>query len=234
MNSIDINLKKGKYSLYFKQIFNEYINHQRSLKLQLELLYNPNKLFLEDIYKKKRNYDLKKENMNIVKDLFDGKIIDIDQQKYLNYNSKNGINFLTPSSSKISQFLLFKKEGNFNNNKKTIHKSFSQNIFSNNNNQKQKLKFPKIIQKEKTKNQIKSHKRKNITINVDNFKIKDKIFNLKRPLLTTMKYRKSLISLKKYIPKDSKIFNCYKNKYYNKMKTLTFESKIISKNLSNN
>ena len=202
MNSIDINLKKGKYSLYFKQIFNEYIKHQRSLKLQLELLYNPNKLFLEDIYKKKRNYDLKKENMNIVKDLFDGKIIDIDQQKYLNYNSKNGINFLTPSSSKISQFLLFKKEGNFNNNKKTIHKSFSQNIFSNNNNQKQKLKFPKIIQKEKTKNQIKSHKRKNITINVDNFKIKDKIFNLKRPLLTTMKYRKSLISLKKYIPKE--------------------------------
>ena len=78
---------------------------------------------------------------------------------------------------------------------------------------------------------IKSTNKK--SINVDNFKIKDKIFNLKRPLLTTMKYRKSLISLKKYIPKDSKIFNCYKTKYYNKMKTLTNESKIISKNLSN-
>ena len=224
MKSIDNNFKKGKHSLCFKKLFNEYIKHKRTLKLQLELVYNPNKLFLEDIYEKKRNYDMQKENMNIANDLFDGKKIDIDQQKYINNNSKNKINFLTQSSSKISQFLLFKKRINYHSKKMFIHKSLSQNIFSNKNKQKQKLKFPKIIfQTEKGKNQIKSHKRKNITINNNNFK---------RTPLTNMKYRKSFISSKKYIPKDSKIFNYYKTNYYNQMKILTNESKIISKNLS--
>ena len=225
MKSIENNLKKGKYSLYFKQLFNEYMKHKRSLKLQFELVYNPNKLFLEDIYKKKRDYDMQKENMNIAIDLFDGRKIDIDQQKYLNHNSKNGINFLTQSSSKISQFLLIKKGIKYNHKKSIIHKSLSQNIFSNKNKQKQKLKFPKIIfETEKRKNQIASHIRKNIKIDDNN--------NFKRTPLTNMKYRKSFISLKKYIPKNSKIFNYYKTNYYNQMKILTNESKIISKNLS--
>jgi len=227
MKSTENNFKKGKYSLCFKQLFNEYMKHKRNLKLQFELVYNPNKLFLEDIYKKKRNYDMQKENMNIAKDLFDGKKLDIDQQKYLNNNLKNGINFLTQSSSKISQFLLFKKGINYNNKRLMIHKSLSQNIFK----QKQKLKFPKIIfQAENGKNQIESHIRKNITINDNNFKIGNK--NFKRTPLKKMKYRKSFLSLKKYIPKDSKIFNFYKTSYYNQMKILTDESKIISKNLS--
>ena len=237
MKSTNINYKKRKFSLGFKQIFNEYIKHQRSLKLDLELVYNPNKLFIEDIYKKKRNYDLQKENMNIVRDLFDGKMIDIDQQKYLNNNSKYEINFLTHSSSKISQFLLFKNNGNFlDNKKKIIHKSFSYNTFGKNNLKKRKLKFPKIfIQEEKAQDEIKSNERKNITINTNNINIdENKNYNFKIIFLKNMKYRKSFISLKKYIPKDSKIFNSYKIIYYNKMKTLTTESKIISKNLSNN
>ena len=203
MKSIENNLKKEKYYLYFKKLFNEYMKHKRSLKLQFELVNNPNKLFLEDIYKKKRDYDMQKENMNIAIDLFDGKKIDIDQQKYLNHNSKNGINFLTQSSPKISQFLLIKKGIKYNHKKSIIHKSLSQNMFSNKNKQKQKLKFPKIIfETEKGKNQIASHIRKNIKIDDNN--------NFKKTSLTNMKYRKSFISLKKYIPKDSKIFNSYK------------------------
>ena len=108
MNTPYFKFKQGEYTLCFKQLYNDYMNDQKNKKLHLELVYNPNKLFLEDIYQKKRNFDLQKENMNITKDLFDGNKIDIDIQKYLNYNSKNKIKIKTQNTNKLSQLLLFK------------------------------------------------------------------------------------------------------------------------------
>ena len=61
MKVANFNFKRGECSSGFQQIFNEYLQHQKKLKLNLELVYNPNKLFIEDIYQKKMDYDMKKE-----------------------------------------------------------------------------------------------------------------------------------------------------------------------------
>ena len=216
--------KTGEHSLCFKQIYNDYLNQQKNKHLELELICNPNKLFFEDIFKKKKEYDMKKENMNILTDLFDGKIIDIDQQKYLNTNSKNSIRFKT-KSTKISQYLLFKSNGKFNNNKKKIiHKSFSQNIFSNNPNKK-KLQFPKIIINENSENKIIPRK-KSLVINTNTFDEKIKRSLIKSNIKLTMRETY-------FMNKHLRIFNQFKTKYYNKLNLLTEDSKKLSKNLSN-
>ena len=240
MKVANFNFKRGECSSGFQQIFNEYLQHQKKLKLNLELVYNPNKLFIEDIYQKKMDYDMKKENMNIFNDLFDGKTVDIDLQKYLNYKGKNAFDFRTHSTNKISQFLLFKKSGKFLNYKnKKIHKSFSQNIFSKNNNKKEKLLFPQIFPNDNEQNKFVYKNRINLTINTDSFPTKNNnkiinniTFNIKKPLMRVnnkklTKYTRSILT------NNSKIFNAYKTNYYNKMDLLTTESKFLSKNLSN-
>ena len=118
--------------------------------------------------------------MNITKDLFDGNKIDIDIQKYLNYNSKNKIKIKTQNTNKLSQFLLFKSKTNFNflKNKK-IHKNFSQNIISSNNIKNQKLLFPKIFMEKKLKNK-KSFKKRSLTINTNNFIERNKKYEIKK------------------------------------------------------
>ena len=188
MKVANFNFKKGEYSNGFQQIFNGYLQHQKSLKLNLELVSNPNKLFIEDIYQKKRNYEMRKENMNIFTDLFDGKTVDIDLQKYINYNTKNAFYFRNNSTHKISQFLLFKKDGKFfNSRKKKIHKSFSQN----NNIKKEKLRFPQIFPNENEQNKYIYKNRVNLTINTDNFipknndnnTINNNIFNIKKQII---------------------------------------------------
>ena len=223
-------LKKGEFSYSFKQIYNEYLKNQKNNYLQLQLIYNPNKLFIDEIYQKKKELDMKKENMNILNDLFDGKKIDIDEQRYLNYNSENRSGFKT-HTTKISQFVLFKTRKKFKKNKmKSIHKSFSQNLLSNNIN-KNILQFPKIFSKEKSDkaNILKKKKLAIKTNNLNNF-YNDKKNIIKRPLIKERK--KTLIDLNYYLNNDFRIFNPYKTKYYNKMKLLTIESKKFAKNLS--
>ena len=217
--------KTAEFTKCFKKIYNEYLKHQKNKDLQLKLILNPNKLFIDEIIQKKRELYLKKENMNIENDLFDGKKIDIDEERYLNYNSKNRIRLRT-KTTKISQFLLFKTNKKFKKNKrKSIHKSFSQNLFSNNVNKKI-LQFPKIFSKEKSDNKNTS-KKKRLIINTNNFD-NNKI-SIKRPL---KERRKSILDLNYYMNNNFPIFNPYKTKYYNKMKSLTIESKQLAKNLS--
>ena len=218
--------KQGEYTLCFKQLYNDYMNDQKNKKLHLELVYNPNKLFLEDIYQKKRNFDLQKENMNITKDLFDGNKIDIDIQKYLNYNSKNKIKIKTQNTNKLSQFLLFKSKTNFNflKNKK-IHKNFSQNIISSNNIKNQKLLFPKIFMEKKLKNK-KSFKKRSLTINTNNFIERNKKYEIKK--INEL----HINSNNYYTNNDLKIFKDYKSNYLTKLNSLITENKKISKSLS--
>ena len=160
--------------------------------------------------------------MNITKDLFDGNKIDIDIQKYLNYNSKNKIKIKTQNTNKLSQFLLFKSKTNFNflNNKK-IHKNFSQNIISSNNIKNQKLLFPKIFMEKKLKNK-KSFKKRSLTINTNNFNERNnkKINEL------------HINSNNYYTNNDLKIFKDYKSNYLTKVNSLITENKKISKSLS--
>ena len=104
-NFLNFQYKTGEFTNTFKQLYNNYLKHQRNKNLDLQLIYNPNKLFIDNIYQKKKEFDLRGENMNILNDLFDGRKIDIDQQKYLNHNSKNNVRF--PSqTTKISHFIL--------------------------------------------------------------------------------------------------------------------------------
>ena len=241
MKVVKYNFKKEEYSSGFQQIFNKYLKHQKNLKLNIELVYNPSKLFIEDIYQKKIKYDMQKENMNIFNDLFDGKTVDIDLQKYLNYKGRNAFDFRTHSTNKISQFLLLKKSGKFLNSKnKKMHKSFSQNIFSKNNNKKEKLRFPQIFPNENEQNKFVYKNARNLTINTDsfltknkdNYTINNKTFNIKKPIIRVnnkklTKYTRSILT------NNSKVFNAFKTKYYNKMNLLTTDSKFLSKNLSN-
>ena len=85
MKDTENNLKYGESSYTFKNIFNDYLNQHKKRKSQLELVLNPHKLFFEDLNKKRKKFDLQIDNMNILNDLFDGNIMDADQQKYLNY-----------------------------------------------------------------------------------------------------------------------------------------------------
>ena len=228
LNTLNYKFKTGEFTPYFKQLYNEYLNHQRNKNLQLQLLYNPNKLFIDDIYQKKKELDLKQENMNILNDLFDGKKIDIDEQKYLNYNSKNRIRIQT-QTTKISHYILFKTTGKFKNNKKKkIHKSFSQNLFSSNDDKKI-LQFPKIFSREKTNNDTSSEK-KNLTINTKTNNFYNNENNIKRQL--KKEKTKTLIDLNIYLSNNFRRFNPYRTKYYNKMNLLTIETKKIAKNLS--
>ena len=212
--------KTGEHSYCFKQFYNDYLIHQRKKNLQLQLILNPNKLFLEDIYQKKKEFDMKKENMNILTDLFDGKIMDVDQQKYLNTNSKYNIGFRT-KTNKISQFLLFKTNGIFRKSKKKIHKSFSQNLIQNNINNKI-IPFPTIYIKEKPQSKIETKKR-SLVINT-NYTFYDKpIIKEKKKLSLNTNY---------FFDKKFRIFNTYKANYYRKLNSLTTDSKILAKNLS--
>ena len=224
--------KQGGYTLCYKQLYNHYMNDQKNKKLHLELLYNPNKLFLEDIYQKKRNFDLQKENMNITKDLFDGNKIDIDIQKYLNYNSKNKIKIKTQNTNKLSQFLLFKSKTNFNflKNKKR-HKNLYKNIISSNKKKKQKLLFPKIFMEKKLKNK-KSFKKRSLTINTNNFNEKNKKYEIKIPITNKKINELHINSNNYYTNNDLKIFKDYKSNYLTKMNSLITENKKISKSLS--
>ena len=228
LNTLNYKFKTGEFTPYFKQLYNEYLNHQRNKNLQLQLLYNPNKLFIDDIYQKKKELDLKQENMNILNDLFDGKKIDIDEQKYLNYNSKNGIRIQT-QTTKISHYILFNTTGKSKlNKKKKIHKSFSQNLFSSNDDKKI-LQFPKIFSREKTNNDTSSEK-KNLTINTKTNNFYHNENNIKRQL--KKEKSKTLIDLNIYLNNNFRRFNPYRTKYYNKMNFLTIETKKLAKNLS--
>ena len=228
-NFPNFQFKQGDFSNTFKLLYNDYLKHQRNKNLNLQLIYNPNKLFIDDIYQKKKEFDLQKENMNILNDLFDGKKIDIDQQKYLNYNTKNAMRFPT-QTTKISHFILFKTNGKFNDiKKKKILKSFSQNLLSNNKNQK-KLQFPQIIINDDS-GKKKQTKKRFVTINTKKF---DNNYNNKKsnkkPLIK--QNRKSFIDINYYLNNNFKIFNPYKTIYYNKMNLLTTNSKRLAKNLS--
>lgn len=229
LNTLNYKFKAGEFTPYFKQLYNEYLNHQKNKNLQLQLIYNPNKLFIDDIYQKKKELDLKQENMNILNDLFDGKKIDIDEQRYLNYNSKNGIRFQT-QNTKISHYILFNTtEKSKLNKKKKIHKSFSQNLFSNSDNRKI-LPFPKIFSKETKKNDI-SPEKKNLTINT---KTKEYLYNYKNNFKRQIRKekKKTLVDLNIYLNNNFRRFNPYRTKYYNKMNFLTIETKKLAKNLS--
>ena len=227
-NFLNFQYKTGEFTNTFKQLYNNYLKHQRNKNLDLQLIYNPNKLFIDNIYQKKKEFDLRGENMNILNDLFDGRKIDIDQQKYLNHNSKNNVRF--PSqTTKISHFLLFKSNDKYNDSKrKKIFKSFSQNILCNGKNQKI-LQFPQINVKDSSDKKNQTNK-KLMTINTKNFGNFNKKNKIKRQLI--QKSRKSFLDVDYYMNNNFKVFNPFKTIYYCQMSLLTTDSKRLAKNLS--
>ena len=240
MKDPENNLKYGESSYTFKNIFNDYLNQHKKRKSQLELVLNPHKLFFEDLNKKRKKFDLQIDNMNILNDLFDGNIMDADQQKYLNYRPHLGFK-PKPNIKKFSQFILFNKTGKLNNHinykNKSMHKSFSQS-------NKNFLQFPKIISRINKNNKTVSQKQ-HLNINTFNFDekfLRNKIKKNKEKIKTffsneknTKKKKIKSMNLKKIKNSNNdnlKIFNTYKNTFFNNINLLKAESKKFSKDLS--
>ena len=129
---------KNMFSKTFQKIINKYLKEERKKKIKIELLNNPNKIILDEIYKKKRQ--LKIKEMDLFRSLYIGEKIDFDTQKFFKSRPKEKENHNVSDKKKVSKYYFLlknsmkkKKKKNLNiffklNKTKAMNKSLSQNL----------------------------------------------------------------------------------------------------------
>lgn len=250
MNVKNFNNNNFRFSKTFQKLISKYLKYEKKRKIKIELMKNPNKIILEEIYKKKRQIKIKEEDF--FKSLSIGEKIDFDTQKFLKSRPKEEKMQYISDKKKVSKYLFFKKsknnlikenERNYFNPKKIMYKSLSQNLapsIQKYNNIKL-LQFPKIFpEKENEKNNLlfkaKSLNDLNYNKNENNTLKSFFSFSGYKTDINALPQRPLKKAYTKFLFKtnySNKIFNNQnKRNYYNRLNLLTNKSKEISNNLS--
>ena len=250
MNVKNFNNNNFRFSKTFQKLISKYLKYEKKRKIKIELMKNPNKIILEEIYKKKRQIKIKEEDF--FKSLSIGEKIDFDTQKFLKSRPKEEKMQYISDKKKVSKYLFFKKsknnlikenERNYFNPKKIMYKSLSQNLapsIQKYNNIKL-LQFPKIFpEKENEKNNLlfkaKSLNDLNYNKNENNTLKSFFSFSGYKTDINALPQRPLKRAYTKFLFKtnySNKIFNNQnKRNYYNRLNLLTNKSKEISNNLS--
>lgn len=116
---------KNMFSKTFQKIINKYLKEERKKKIKIELLNNPNKIILDEIYKKKRQ--LKIKEMDLFRSLYIGEKIDFDTQKFFKSRPKEKENHNVSDKKKVSKYYFLLKNSMKENEKKNLNIFFKLN-----------------------------------------------------------------------------------------------------------
>lgn len=168
---------KNMFSKTFQKIINKYLKEERKKKIKIELLNNPNKIILDEIYKKKRQ--LKIKEMDLFRSLYIGEKIDFDTQKFFKSRPKEKENHHVSDKKKVSKYYFLLKNSMKENEKKNLNiffklnktkamnKSLSQNLAPSIAKYNKKMKDIILINK-RIKNNNNNNNKNNFNDNNDN------------------------------------------------------------------
>ena len=193
---------KNMFSKTFQKIINKYLKEERKKKIKIELLNNPNKIILDEIYKKKRQ--LKIKEMDLFRSLYIGEKIDFDTQKFFKSRPKEKENHNVSDKKKVSKYYFLLKNSMKENEKKNLNiffklnktkamnKSLSQNLAPSISKYNKKMKDIIINKRIKNKNNSNyfndnNNNNNNNNNNINNIrliKISQKYFQMKKKKIT--------------------------------------------------
>ena len=171
---------KNMFSKTFQKIINKYLKEERKKKIKIELLNNPNKIILDEIYKKKRQ--LKIKEMDLFRSLYIGEKIDFDTQKFFKSRPKEKENHNVSDKKKVSKYYFLLKNSMKENEKKNLNiffklnktkamnKSLSQNLAPSISKYNKKMKDI-IINKRIKKNNNSNYLNDNNNNNINNIRL---------------------------------------------------------------
>ena len=113
------------FSKTFQSIINKYLKEERMKKIKIKLLNNPNKIILDEIYKKKRQ--LKIKEMDLFRSLYVGEKIDFDTQKFFKSRPKEKEKNYVSDKKKVSKYYFLLKNSMKENEKKNLNIFFKLN-----------------------------------------------------------------------------------------------------------
>ena len=162
------------FSKTFQSIINKYLKEERKKKLKIELLNNPNKIIIDEIYKKKRQ--LKIKEMDLFRSLYIGEKIDFDTQKFFKSRPKEKENQHVSDKKKVSKYYFLLKNSMKENEKKNLHIFFKLNKTKAMNKSLSQNLAPSIAKYNKNKKDIIINKRiknynNNINSNINNIRL---------------------------------------------------------------
>ena len=172
---------KNMFSKTFQKIINKYLKEERKKKIKIELLNNPNKIILDEIYKKKRQ--LKIKEMDLFRSLYIGEKIDFDTQKFFKSRPKEKENHNVSDKKKVSKYYFLLKNSMKENEKKNLNiffklnktkamnKSLSQNLAPSISKYNKKMKDIIINKKIKNKNNSNYFNDNNNNNNINNIRL---------------------------------------------------------------
>ena len=172
---------KNMFSKTFQKIINKYLKEERKKKIKIELLNNPNKIILDEIYKKKRQ--LKIKEMDLFRSLYIGEKIDFDTQKFFKSRPKEKENHNVSDKKKVSKYYFLLKNSMKENEKKNLNiffklnktkamnKSLSQNLAPSISKYNKKMKDIIINKRIKNKNNSNDFNDNNNNNNINNIRL---------------------------------------------------------------
>jgi len=156
------------FSKTFQKIINKYLKEERKKKIKIELLNNPNKIILDEIYKKKRQ--LKIKEMDLFRSLYIGEKIDFDTQKFFKSRPKEKEKHNVSDKKKVSKYYFLLKNSMKENEKKNLNIFFKLNKTKAMNKSLSQNLAPSIAKYNKKMKEIIINKRiKNYNNNYNNY-----------------------------------------------------------------